>query len=729
MKDERDFEQFHGEVFPAELEEIRRRREAAGLDTSGLDAGAPDPRRGIVGMCFSGGGVRSSTFCFGVIQALARHNLLSRVDYLSTVSGGGFIGSCLSAVLSRAGSRSGGDDFPLAFRVGQTEPLTTSHLRSSGKYLAPGGGLDEVRIPTVILRGALINLISLLPYLVIAAGITEAIYWGWTEMETIARGSADAPPAWLTYRNLPVVGLSAFLALTFFSPLVIRVFGPSFGWAGRNFYERATAAALAVTVLTLVLIPFIGMVGWAINHPPPEGDLLSAFIQSMGDGVVDLVDGFDGSWTVIAILAGLTLMALARAIASSNAWIAKLAAYIFGLAGPALLWTIYLGLCVLLINPSEGYAFDGFVWILGAFALMVLFNGLFANVNTSSIHGFYRDRLSRAFLFSRRSLHELESRDSLKLSELSGEDTVAPYHLVNVTLNLEGSRDPSLRGRGADFFILSKRFCGSDRTTYQPTRKMEALDPHLDLAAAAAISGAAASPNAGTMTSKPLRFILTMMNIRLAYWLVNPATVDNPSWWQRMVHRIGPRPYYLFREALGLVDNSHAHVNISDGGHLENLGLYELLRRRCSLIVAVDAEADPHLRFPGLVKLIRYARIDLGVRIELDLSPLDRGEDGHSSKHFVIGKIDYGEGNHGVLVYLKSSLTGDENPYIRDYAASHTAFPSESTADQFFDEEQFEAYRALGYHVADGLLHDEDARAEIHRCLEDAGGPASLNAI
>jgi hypothetical protein len=78
--------------------------------------------------------------------------------------------------------------------------------------------------------------------------------------------------------------------------------------------------------------------------------------------------------------------------------------------------------------------------------------------------------------------------------------------------------------------------------------------------------------------------------------------------------------------------------------------------------------------------------------------------------HIAVGTIDYGpgEGEKGYLVYVKSSLSGDENDYIRDYQRRNTSFPQETTGDQFFSEEQFEVYRALGFHMVHGLLSGED---------------------
>ena len=149
------------------------------------------------------------------------------------------------------------------------------------------------------------------------------------------------------------------------------------------------------------------------------------------------------------------------------------------------------------------------------------------------------------------------------------------------------------------------------------------------------------------------------------------------------------------------------YLNLSDGGHVENLALYELLRRRCKFIIAIDGEADPDRTFHGLMTLVRLASIDLGVTIEPDLEELRKDESGNSRSHFLLCRIDYGQGREGLLLYVKSSMTGNESEFLQKYRAEHTTFPHESTADQLFDEAQFEAYRSLGEHVGQDLFRPE----------------------
>ena len=293
---------------------------------------------------------------------------------------------------------------------------------------------------------------------------------------------------------------------------------------------------------------------------------------------------------------------------------------------------------------------------------------------------------------------------------------------MNAAINIQGSEFLNRRGRNADFFTFTPHRIGSEMTEYCDSAGLEALDPRIDVAAAMAISGAAVSSNMGRNSVRPLALTLTMLNLRLGYWLPNPRYVapandgERPrlrDWFKSAV--------YFASEAFGLLDERMSDIYLTDGGHIENLGLYQLLKRRCKLIVVVDGEQDGDYGFSSLVALQRFARIDLGVRIHL---PWEEVRDSAKmvdammsngalpanfdakGKHVAVGEIDYGEGagQKGLLVYVKASLSGDENDYILDYKRRYPAFPHETTGDQFFSEEQFEAYRALGFHAMNGFL-------------------------
>jgi hypothetical protein len=217
-----------------------------------------------------------------------------------------------------------------------------------------------------------------------------------------------------------------------------------------------------------------------------------------------------------------------------------------------------------------------------------------------------------------------------------------------------------------------------------------------------------------------------LLNIRLGYWLRNPRDLGNKHGLARKLREFFNRffgKFYLLLEMFNLLDEHKKFIYLSDGGHIENLGIYQLLKRGCRLIVAVDAEADPAISCASLLKLERYARIDLGVRIIVPweeireryhetsdaISPRTPKEaERHPGPHCAIGRIVYEDGSYSVLLYFKSSLSGDEKDYVLDYKKRNSDFPHETTSDQFFTEEQFEVYRSLGYHVVEGYFSDTD---------------------
>ena len=242
-----------------------------------------------------------------------------------------------------------------------------------------------------------------------------------------------------------------------------------------------------------------------------------------------------------------------------------------------------------------------------------------------------------------------------------------------------------------------------------------------DIGTAMAISGAAAAPNMGIASLRPLAFTLALLNVRLGRWFPNPQQLSKFG-----KHLTWPRPRYFLAEAFFRTRESFRYVFLSDGGHIDNLGVYELLRRRAAVIIVVDGEADGSMDFPALVQLQRLARIDLGVRIRLPWGEIKRHTRETSAEivaekkrtinlgpHAAIGIIEYpgetaAEAEAGVLIYLKASLTGDENDYVTDYKKRNPDFPHETTLNQFFSEEQFEVYRALGFHIANRLFTGKD---------------------
>jgi Patatin-like phospholipase len=343
------------------------------------------------------------------------------------------------------------------------------------------------------------------------------------------------------------------------------------------------------------------------------------------------------------------------------------------------------------------------------------------DINIFGLNRFYRNRIVRCYLGATRSAPGLrhpqpftafDGCDDLLLGDLraSRGDFRGPFPIINSSLNLGGSSDLSLHTRHSASFSMTPLRCGSDRRKVGFIPTGDATSKHkfaggLRLGQAVAISGAAVSPNMGYSTSPLVAFLLTLFNVRLGWWFPNPG---------RKKYKLrGPRLglSYLILELFGLAGETSDFVNVSDGGHFENLGIYELVRRRCKVIIASDGECDEFLRFGSLGNLVRICETDFGAKIDIDVSSIRQQKDGESFAHCTVGRITYSNGSIGYLVYLKASITGDEDVGVTQYRATHPTFPHESTANQFFTEDQFESYRRLGNHVVEHALRGTDLYA------------------
>jgi hypothetical protein len=284
-----------------------------------------------------------------------------------------------------------------------------------------------------------------------------------------------------------------------------------------------------------------------------------------------------------------------------------------------------------------------------------------------------------------------------------------PLHVVNVALNLVGGKKLAWQQRKAESFTFSPLHCGSARVGYRAS-EVYALGGYrrnaISLGTAVAISGAAASPNMGYHSSPAITFLMTFFNARLGWWLGNPGVAGARTFGQAQPHlAVGP----LISEALGLTDDRNPYVYLSDGGHFENLGLYEMVLRRCRHILVVDAGQDHECRFEDLGNALRKIRIDLGIRIQLTKVPIwDQVPEGETGRYCAVGTILYSEVDDtevdGLLLYLKPAVYDCGEPQdVLHYKKLNKLFPHESTGDQWFSEQQFESYRALGLHVVDAI--------------------------
>jgi hypothetical protein len=332
----------------------------------------------------------------------------------------------------------------------------------------------------------------------------------------------------------------------------------------------------------------------------------------------------------------------------------------------------------------------------------------------------------------------------------SGQPYTGPYPIFSCTLNLTSGKELAWQERKAASFFFSPRLSGyhvgwtdapkSPKRTktavpskvpkstfngFATTSEYAYRERGIQLPNAAAISGAALSPNQGYNSQPALAFLMTLFNFRLGWWLANPR---KPLVADKQANRPTPRfgLIALISELFGMSGDQTDYVCLSDGGFFDNMGLYELVRRRCRYIVVCDAEEDSEMTFGGIGMAILKCRNDFGVEINLDLRPLQlKTNPGFSGSHFQIGTITYPPPPGaalptadyvGKLIYIKTSMVGDEPGDVIAHKNAEPSFPQDTTANQWFTESKFESYRRLGQLAgcqALGSLNNPSSRDDL----------------
>jgi Patatin-like phospholipase len=348
--------------------------------------------------------------------------------------------------------------------------------------------------------------------------------------------------------------------------------------------------------------------------------------------------------------------------------------------------------------------------ILGLLVLVLALSSRIG-INLSSMHLFYQGCLARAYLneelpFKRHGIA------SVTLGDLAVRDDTekrydGPILILNATLNITRSEDLSLQERQAVNFVFTPEFCGyeaqgettHEHATYHAYQRTEDYrydrSSGIRLAHAMSISGSALSTSMGRNSSSRLRLLHAIFNVRLGWWFCNPGYIDA---WTRTLPRA--RLHLLWKEIRGTTDNHGPFIHLSDGGHFENLGVYELVHRRCSVIVACDASASAAESLSSLADAVTKVRTDLGVDIKIDPNDLVGGKPGNVPA-FAVGEIRYDDDpeHNGVFIYIRSVRVDDAPIDLISFGKVHPSFPHDSTVNQWFRESQFESYRQLGYTI------------------------------
>ncbi|MDF3813457.1 hypothetical protein [Rhodopseudomonas sp. BAL398] len=801
------------EVLDAERARISQsRRERLGPD----NADAP-----WSGIGLSGGGIRSASRALGVLQALAEHDLLRKFDYLSSVSGGGYLAGSLQwwwcgkpredgAGPTQTRFGLGPTDFPYGparISTGPEQAITQrarcnlAFLRSHSSYLTPGNGLNSWSMLAVLVRT---SIISLFIWIMLLTGCFVALHlfdYNFLQDQAFAAGlwsplGTLMPARWpssclgvecqLRYRTIYALALYIYygVAVAFFMAAILFAFlsrapqGPGANWSvpkllvlvglavwglidvlGR--FARLDGAFIILTSLAGMFLAIAAAIIVAELRTAKslnasyflrrnyEKILGAAFIPSLAVLAVATIpllpyfllagDGFEkgvlgGLGGVVGLLSGVASALYGYYIILRNL-LPSLSGQILATVGACLYLYVTLVIAYLLAIVWQHASLFVEDWggvvvaaIDGGFVVAV-FLGVFANINYVGLHRFYRDRLMEALMPTDGAVTAMQSRDSpvadnLLISELgfaSGQTPLPPlpYPLINTNAIMINDADQKVALRGGDNFVISPLFVGSSVTGWRDSADYIKAGGPLTLASSVAASGAAATASAGYIgtgiTMNPLvATVMSLLNVRLGLWVTNPGRRKLWPW--------NSIPTFLFPGLVSdILSKRHSRnsnfLELTDGGHFENLGLYELVRRKLRIILIVDGEADPSISLSSLVSAARRIEQDFKATLtfpaEAGLGPerlIMYEEKGYPSGRraaqspFLVGRLDYDDRTSGTLIYFKSTLIKEMDFTTAGYLATNPTFPHQSTVDQFFDPDQFDAYRYLGYDGACELI-------------------------
>lgn len=774
MASERSSREHHhpSAVRLTEQQLLLRRRQAAGVAADQVE----------LGIAVSGGGIRSATFALGFFQGLARGdgqtgNLLARVDWLSTVSGGGYFGSFLGRLFQSCGSV---DEVSKQLLQAHSGPI--EHLRRHGRYLAPGGRDDGWLAFAYMLRSLLmmqllfatlaysVGLLTLLisPLLEPLAryGSNSTVGLSWLAMIQTFSGP------WPSFIVLPIAAFLVLGILYYFYALIadsgeeakiakpwLRALSGDDEQLRRHRYCLTLWQGRALTLLVMLLVlSLLQGLGAVFANPGMRARFLEDFSLWLAGILAGAETVLLFGRKIMAVLIGdkaggggkLRIPLSLLGAAAASLVLLTLAVFGFALASIVLHdfgWPHY-----------EQFTLIDWLWLAVQLGMLFLIACWINLINSTSLHPFYYARLARTFL----SAAMLRVRDvmrgescgaggstpgDLPLRDYQPDQQGGPLHLINCTINETVEADSGLwrsDRKGVSlavshwlYSVGARHHLLRDQTGWtalgpsfpqkqqpkainqSPTGRLFAgCEGHeeLTLGRWVSISGAAFSTGLGSLTHWWSSVICAVANVRLGYWW---RTRKLPFW-----SYYCPRLFrYMVQEMLGYFRGTNApYWYLSDGGHFENLGAYELIRRRVPVMVVLDAECDPDYQYQGFGNLVHKARMDFGCEIRvLDDDERHRRFAQHSplvTLEALCGKIEDGVRKNGGraalavgwfndnddherapdiwLIYVKPAMCGDEPVDLRHYCSKQRVFPQQTTIDQFFDEVQWESYRKLG---------------------------------
>ncbi|MGB5483527.1 patatin-like phospholipase family protein [Parasphingorhabdus sp.] len=672
------------------------------------------------------------------------------------------------------------------------------YIRQRSAYMQPGAGLDAFSATIVVVRSMLTSLTA---YLSILSFLFALTLWSLGYLDGL----------------LPYISSTAASLAGLFD---VRL-GAWMEDGRISGFLKISLCLFAVLVLIWVLYSLFTAFPWSKKRAvffrsaiERYGGLLTKL--TVGLFLVGLLDqvyrqqnlfGFGlGDWSEMAAPAVTGLGALgglvSRYLLSANRGLKNPIIFAVVTTGSVSLLTLgFAMISVILGHRLHDLLVGGDIWIFaGLFAGFFLF-WCYANINFSGLHRMYRDRLMVTFMPSRQTVREdnvagATPADLAKVHDMCGPGTDGPYHIINTNVVLTKGENARFRSRRGDSFILSPLFSGSEATGWVRTDQWLIHDKSQEfgllnryflkpvwpvtLPTAVAISGAALNPRTGADGRGPtkkfsLSLMLNLLNLRLGYWIPNPnpegqnrrflvtrsKSHDGKARKKLLRSRIFP-PNFLYpgflQSLIGLrTESESGWIELSDGGHFDNTGLYELFRRRQKTIVFLDGSADPQSRFSSFSNALEKAFIDFGVTVEFfdkdEHDPMSsfsfqnmvqgsgREQDDPVSEilnfskfGFSVGEIFYPDeqgrrspktgDDRCFLFYIKTSMIKGLPARLYSYKSENAQFPDEPTSDQFFSEQQFEAYRILGFFLAEQMIRQVRHFRPLAQALKIDGSPA-----
>jgi len=694
--------------------------------------------------------VRSATFCHGVITALAKSNVFWRFDFMSTVSGGGYIGGMVGRLASSREATTAADlQEILADDSSSSRQL--NWLRANSRYLIPRGSRDWLYAIVTFLRnlvGIHIELGVMCFVIGCALGLFNVLVWfGFDQfiqqavatvintandevrvVQEIAKADLVAarlqswqwvsqwPTLWLL---LPIpIATMVYYALRYWY-IPPNEMNPELADKGRQKVTERLARSL------LWFCAFLGLgtvdwLAWQLAKKPIQ-------LLLVGGGIASML-------TVLRVLLPMMQDAGRTSLLKLNF------AFATDLAGRLLLFVmlvfwvsvVHALLTGKVWTPPSGDALEeqidylaALLWVSIGMLLALLWIRVSGHslewLNRSSLHHFYRARLTRAYLGAANPDRDAESRvtsaeafDDVLFSQYAPHEKGGPIHLINVCVNQTYARNGlfNLDRQGCLMTLAAPSHFITEKQSWA-----ELSNNRHTLGTWMAVSGAAASPGLGSATRPGWAAMLTTLGVRLGYWW--DAGVPAADKERRRL----PKYSKLCAELLALFPGRNEPIQfLSDGGHSENTGAYALLAARCKLIVLADCGADPDYEFKDLENLVRRARMDLDAIVSF-VEPDSRWPSAFgtlsnlalatSDACLAVARIDYlDDDTPGVLIVIKPNMTRNLPEDVYNYSRDNPTFPQETTADQFFSESQWESYFSLGKHLTRVLTRSllEDVR-------------------